>query len=217
MKETILILVKTYPTFSRKYFELVCTAGVNEKGQWRRIYPVPFRDLSCIEQYKKYQWIEADIEKNSSDPRPESFKLRQGTAIKILGDPVTASNGWHLRREALKNTPVYTRLADIIHKANVKNSLSLCQFKPREIFDLKIKKTETEWNQNILDQIRAENAQGFLFEDMSREIQLVEKLPYKFSYHFIDEHGKTSTLMIEDWEIGQLYRNCLERANGSEE
>ncbi len=31
MKEQILILVKTYPTYSKKYFELVCTAGINER------------------------------------------------------------------------------------------------------------------------------------------------------------------------------------------
>ena len=30
--ERILILVKTYPTLSRKYGETVCTAGVREDG-----------------------------------------------------------------------------------------------------------------------------------------------------------------------------------------
>ena len=44
--ERILITVKTYPTLSKKYAELVCTAGVNETGEWRRIYPVPFRQLN---------------------------------------------------------------------------------------------------------------------------------------------------------------------------
>ena len=92
MKEKILILVKTYPTFSKKYFELVCTAGINEKGEWRRIYPVPFRELSDLEQYKKYQWVEMDIERNMSDPRPESYKLRAGTAIKISDEPIKTSN-----------------------------------------------------------------------------------------------------------------------------
>ncbi len=45
MKQEILILAKTYPTFSQKYFELVCTAGINTQGEWRRIYPIPFREL----------------------------------------------------------------------------------------------------------------------------------------------------------------------------
>lgn len=51
MKEELLILVKTYPTLSKKYFELVCTAGINKNGEWRRIYPIPFRQLSDLEKY----------------------------------------------------------------------------------------------------------------------------------------------------------------------
>jgi hypothetical protein len=38
---------------------------------------------------------------------------------------------------------------------------------------------------------------------------LIAKIPYKFYYRFEDEDGKTPRLMIEDWEIGQLYFNCL--------
>lgn len=35
-KEWILIAVKTYPTLSEKYIELVCTAGFREDGSWIR-------------------------------------------------------------------------------------------------------------------------------------------------------------------------------------
>lgn len=45
--ERILITVKTYPTLSAKYGELVCTAGLREDGSWIRIYPVPFRLLDA--------------------------------------------------------------------------------------------------------------------------------------------------------------------------
>jgi len=44
-KTKVLIAVKTYPTLSEKYDELVCTAGFKEDGTWIRIYPVPFRKL----------------------------------------------------------------------------------------------------------------------------------------------------------------------------
>jgi len=48
MTETkrVYILVKTYPTISEKYAELVCTAGVLEDGSWIRLYPMPFRLLT---------------------------------------------------------------------------------------------------------------------------------------------------------------------------
>ena len=48
----ILIAVKTYPTLSGKYDELVCTAGFKEDGSWIRIYPIPFRKLEHSSQYK---------------------------------------------------------------------------------------------------------------------------------------------------------------------
>ena len=39
----VLNTVKTYPTISSKYDELVCTAGFREDGTWVRIYPIQFR------------------------------------------------------------------------------------------------------------------------------------------------------------------------------
>ncbi len=207
MSEKILILVKTYPTFSQKYFELVCTAGINEQGQWRRIYPIPFRDLPMLEQYKKYQWIEADLEKNYSDGRPESFKLNG--KIKTLDH--TESKDWQKRKDILfKNTPVFRSLKEIIDKAR-SNEMSLCIFKPTEILDFIIEETDREWNKKTLETIENENKQESLFPELKKEINIVPKLPYKFSYQFQDENGKKSKLMIEDWEIGQLYWNCFKR------
>ena len=71
-KLRVLIAVKTYPTISKKYEELVCTAGFREDGSWIRIYPVQFRKKAYSEQYAKYDWIEVDLKK-SNDFRPESF------------------------------------------------------------------------------------------------------------------------------------------------
>ena len=44
----VLITVKTYPTLSAKYDELVCTAGFREDGTWIRIYPVPLNPFMII-------------------------------------------------------------------------------------------------------------------------------------------------------------------------
>jgi hypothetical protein len=53
MKETkkVFITVKTYPTSSKKYDELVCTT---KDGNWIRLYPIEFRKLPYDKQYKKY-------------------------------------------------------------------------------------------------------------------------------------------------------------------
>jgi len=73
-KTKVLITVKTYPAISKKYEELVCTAGFLEDGSWIRIYPIQFRKKAYNEQYSKYDWIEADLVKKTSDFRPESFR-----------------------------------------------------------------------------------------------------------------------------------------------
>lgn len=69
MEERILILVKTYPALSKKYGELVCTAGIRENGEWVRIYPVPFRTLDEYQWYKKFQWIRLNLKRNTKDWR----------------------------------------------------------------------------------------------------------------------------------------------------
>lgn len=63
-RKRIYITVKTYPTISEKYAELVCTAGILEDGSWIRIYPMPFRLLKDEQRYPKYTWIDAEVEKN---------------------------------------------------------------------------------------------------------------------------------------------------------
>jgi len=74
-------------------------------------------------------------------------------------------------------------------------------------------KDEREWK----DEWKALRKQGDLFaQDRNPEI-LIPKLPYKFFYKFEDGDGKIRRMMIEDWEIGALYWNCLTRANGSEQ
>lgn len=66
-RKRIFVLVKIYPTVSRRYRETVCTAGILEDGTWIRLYPVPFRLMKDEKKYKKYTWINVDVEKNNSD------------------------------------------------------------------------------------------------------------------------------------------------------
>jgi len=67
-KERVLITVKTYPTLSSKYGELVCTAGIRASdGGWIRIYPIPFRRLKERLHDKKYQWVNIELRKNDQD------------------------------------------------------------------------------------------------------------------------------------------------------
>jgi hypothetical protein len=209
----VLITVKTYPTLSVKYDELVCTAGFREDGTWIRIYPVPFRKKAYHEQYKKYDWIEVDLVKNESDSRPESYRpYSQDSEIKIVGHIDTEHN-WEERKNICLGK-IYYNLAELIGEAKDKNlGTSLAVFKPTEILDFTAEPTEKDWDKDKLAKLNQLN----LFETSHEgKFEVVKKLPYKFSYVFKDNQGKKSQLMNEDWETGQLYWNCLARHEGDE-
>ncbi len=208
----VLIAVKTYPTISTKYDELVCTAGFKEDGSWIRIYPIQFRKKSYAEQYSKYQWIQLDLVKNTRDARPESYRpISHETEINIIGEIKADGASWNERRAIVLNK-VYTNLTTLIAEAKDKTvCTSLAVFKPKEIKDIIVEPCEREWSKEKLESLK----QMGIFDSLQSERpQIVKKLPYKFSYVFTDEDNKEATLMIEDWELGQLYWNCLRRHDG---
>lgn len=215
----VLITVKTYSTISEKYDELVCTAGFREDGSWICIFPVPFRKLDYVNRYKKWQWIEIDLVKNTSDFRPESFRPTNiDKEIRML-DFIDTKGDW-IKRKRLIGDRVWYNMADLISAAkDPKVVTSLAIVKPKEVIDFIWKPCDREWDKQKMDRIIANKAQGSLFdEDETRLVfKVVRKLPYEFSYIFTTEDGKKRTVMIEDWELGALYWNCLEEAKGDEE
>ncbi|WP_321514875.1 hypothetical protein [Marinifilum fragile] len=213
MKKKVLIAVKTYPSISAKYNELVCTAGFDEDGNWIRIYPIPFRKLEFNKRYEKYRWIEIDLVKNTSDFRPESFRPKNilDENFIVFHDKVGTKSNWAERKlVVLKN--VYNDMTQLILDAKTKNKhTSLAVFKPTLIKDFICEPCKREWSYRQ----KANLQQQSLFEEKSN-FEVVKKLPYKFSYVFEDINGRVCKLMNEDWEVGALYWNCLERKGGDE-
>jgi len=218
-RKKVLLTVTTYPLPSRSYDELVCTAGVLEDGTWIRIYPVPLSFLVDIKKggkvkNVKYNWIEIDLVKRSDDFRPESHSPQNYDFrdIKFWGSLDTKSN-WLLRKKYCLNN-VYTSIDTLIGDSKDPSNTSLATFKPTEIIDFQIEKDERDWKpvwkeiRNQLDLF----AQG----EPKDPSNMIPKVPYKFHYQFRDSEGKKSRLMIEDWEIGALFWNCLRNAEGDE-
>src|SRR5580704_4902715 len=96
----ILILCKTYPSPSGKHVETSCVAGMEDDGRLIRLFPVPFRLIGDKNQFKKWQWITARIEKAPRDHRPESYKVFLDTIVRD-GDQLPTRDGWRARIEHL--------------------------------------------------------------------------------------------------------------------
>ncbi len=203
--EKILVLVKTYPSPSRKYIETVCTAGIRENGSWVRIFPVPYR-VNGVEQFKKYQWIECPVEKTApgKDARPESHHLNG--EIVVVGDVIPTTDNWELRRQAvLDKTEVFTNIQSLIAASN-ENRNTLAVFKPSKI-ELHWEKAAKVPDEKKIKTAKLTARQQDLFEsnDWRDCFKFAEHIPYDFKYRVTDDEGGKADWKILDWELGALF------------
>src|SRR5580704_9013338 len=97
-KKTALIVVRTYPTPAKQGAEVSCTAAITDNGEWLRLFPVPWRLLPSDQKFRKYQWVEVSVTK-ASDPRPESYKLKQD-GIRIISS-LPPGKEWRARKDVI--------------------------------------------------------------------------------------------------------------------
>lgn len=202
-KKEILVVVKTYPNPSKKYQETVCVAGVllDNPPTWIRLYPIPFRNLPQIQQFKKYTLIEADISKNPQDTRPESYKV-SAESIQIL-ETIGPENNWRRRKEYL--LPLTDPSMCQIQKDQEQTRKSLGIFKPSKIEEFIIEPNEKkDWDESekqIMSQMN-------LFDPAHK---ILEKIPYKFKVRYFCSDPKCSghTQGLIDWETGELFRKVI--------
>jgi hypothetical protein len=141
--ERILILGRAVPEDSKKYFKTVCVAGITEKGEFRRLYPVVFKPFASGGgiPFRKRDWIEANVSvpDDRRDTRPESRKVDLNS-IKPLGQED------------------YGGVQEIIHDHLSKSIMQIQRsgasmgfIKPKIMdFSCKIESTD-EWDKNQVD------------------------------------------------------------------
>lgn len=207
-KLRVLITVKTYPIPSKKYDELVCTAGVTETGDFIRLYPINFRDLPFSQQYKKYQWIEVVAEKHRGrDVRKESYRP-DCDSIRTLGEPIKSNPGnWAERaRYALAKK---SRSMEDLYDQQKADRTSLGVFRPKKVHDLVISADDPDWKPSF----KAALQQARLWETRTVSKEPPRKVPFKFHYRFEcdDPQCKGHKMMIEDWEVGALFWRLVDQ------
>ena len=196
--EEILMLVKVYPTPSKKYGETVCSAGITRHGKWIRVYPVPYRDLPPSQQFVKFQWIRARITQAKEKlSRPESHKIDLNS-IKLL-EKIPAGDKWGERENYF--LPYVSKSLEVLFENQKIHNVSLGAFKPKKVKDFIIEPSEDEWDlgqKGILSQTS-------LFNDRRATL---EKTPYRFRYKFTcnDDRCVGHNMIILDWEVFESYR-----------
>lgn len=217
IRERFLVTVMTYPTLSRNYGQLVCTAGLRVDGSWIRIHPVALGQLGMRVPYQKFDWIELNLAKSRRDRRPETYAPVDLPEIRVVGH-VGHEDDWRERRQLLLGTAkAYTQLQPLVRAAGL-NRMSLALFKPGRILKFFWRKCEREWPREKVRALEEESRQCSLFdgEHPPRRVELIPKLPYHFYYRFSDADGEIHTMRVLDWDVGKLYWKTLEARRGLE-
>ncbi len=212
--EKVLILCKTYPSPSEKYVETSCVAGVRPDGSLIRLYPVPFRLVAANKQFKKWQWIEAKIEKARKDHRPESHQIKIDT-LKCNETPLPTAGGWQSRLQALARTPIAQSFTEV-EAERERSGQSLALLRPSKLVGLDIEEVRpSNWTDDEIAKLVAEQKQGTLFGDDQADVRTLRKLPFAFYYRYecqIDGQGvQQFRHKLVDWEVGALYWKCLSK------
>lgn len=196
----VLITVRTYPTPAKKGVEVSCTAGITQQGEWIRLFPVPYRRLARDKRFKKYQWVELNVRKATSDSRPESY-TPDLDSIQVIGSVLPTANKWQMRKELLLPVAAHC-LCCLRARWDADGYPTLGLVRPAAIERLVIEKDDPDWTPEQLARLR----QGSLFDDTPS--QELEKIPYSFKYEFRCDHRECGghSLSCTDWELGESYR-----------
>jgi hypothetical protein len=197
--ERAVVLVKALPQPSEKYLETVCVAGLTATGEWRRLYPVRFRQLD--NRFKRWQWVEynwqtprADRDRRSESRNVDNESLKSLSVIKqserarFLGPRIRASTAEATAR---------------------KETLAL--IRPSE--------TRFSWERKSAAEIAAERGayaraaqQTSLLDG---ELKALEPCPFKFHFQYKTADGKFHRGLCHDWETSAAF-NLLSKKYGTD-
>lgn len=180
-RRRILVWGTTYPEFSKKYFETVCTGAVDgTTGRLLRIYPITLRYRQ--EPFGAYRWLDAELERNSSDYRPESHRIRQETIV--IGEKVDTSKEWAARKELILRPENVFRSVEALREAEARNHTSLGLVKPGEILDIVARPRPNHERLEWEAQREQAVAQRELFVDADSRTKDLRYIPVRYYIRF---------------------------------
>lgn len=187
--ERIVVLVRATPEESKKHGYLVCVAGINEKGEFRRVYPFEFSYGEKLIDFKKKDRIEVVLAESDNDQRRES---RKKISYKNLHAPVEDEE---IRTLLLSKVSSIEKLTE--------ENASLGVVKP-ELFDVKIEINSTE----IYDRQQYFNLMGDFLVEKREKVKMPVELRYNFRCKN-DPSCKGHQIILLDWELNELARNVM--------
>jgi hypothetical protein len=178
-----------------------------ETGRLIRIYPVTLRYVDA--QFKTYQWIDAEIERNTTDVRPESFKIKQDTIVIGKHLDTESRDGWEKRAKWILRPESTFQSVEALQRAQAEDGTSLGLIKPKQIHGFfahqRTIEEKEEWEAKREVAIRQKD----LFVDPETQIQDLEFRWVDYRVKFSCDDPTCSIVhdfSIRDWGIYVLDR-----------
>ena len=183
-------MVRAIPEKSERYRYLICVAGINERNEWRRLYPFEFSYGEGLVDFGKRDLINVTLADPDNDQRKESMKV------------ITHEN----LNSKLNDEEVLQRIIPLVSSIEnlKKEHASLGVIKPELIgIDVTINSTDIYDGQTYFS----------LAGDYLEKREKV-KMPVELSYQFKckDEPDcKGHNIILIDWELNELARNVMRK------
>lgn len=209
-RKRLLVWGTTYPEFSKTYYETICTGAIDaETGQLVRIYPLPLRHMK--EPLGSYDWIEAGVQRNTADTRPESHKIQYEAATKVGGIGTKTKKDWEERRRWVLGGSNVLPSVESLWEAQDLTGRSLALVSPRAITRLYVR-TKPKEDRAHWERQREEAAkQRELFVDVDAKTKDLQFMPVEYRVEFTC-HGpgcKGHDMSILDWGTYVLSRRMF--------
>lgn len=209
-KLRVLIWGKTYPELSSRYTETVCTGGVREDGTPIRLYPVPLRYMGSDQQYRLYDWVEVPVSRNSSDPRPESFRVRSDELRRVGHVEPNPKDGWRARREViLKNPDWQFGSIEALKAAQKATGRSMGIVSPGEVLEVRLSRKPAQARAEFESKWAEVSAQQDIFRPEYKELAFLPydiMLSWRCAEACSECKGHPHRMKALDWGLLELAR-----------
>jgi hypothetical protein len=207
-KEQVCILVKAYPQASTKYQETVCCAGITPGGRLRRLYPIVYRQLQPAQRFDRFDWIEVNMNRAPGDPRPESYRVDQGT-LRLMRRGKEASSESKVRLWSSHVVPSLSWL--YVQQERTGQSLGIVR---PDRGTLRFRWSPVAQAHEV-DKAIAKNAarQQSLFDE--HPIKPLPPPEYLFRFEFASD-GKRHAMTMHDWEVQATFASYKRKYGGAD-
>jgi hypothetical protein len=188
-RSTATVLIKAAPRIGETHGELVCCAGIDDAGNWVRLYPVSFKTLEDSQKFGRWDIIAYDWKMPKGDARFESRRIEH-KSLQITGS---------LSRRRHKDFVAPHVVESLDDELAASRSLALIRPKnPSFVIEKKDAKTIAKETELALHWHQHDNAGLFGATDKSFVPRNVA--PYFFKYKYETRDGKREGT-CQDWEM----------------